>query len=87
MGSTLEISSQMNVRCSWSATDKVISEENAPRQLKYRQKHLHKAQVWAGVSKTGASSLVMFQEIATRYGDILTASLIPFVHKAYPGAY
>ena len=68
---------------------KSFRKKNAPRKLKYRHKHPPKVHVWAGISKRGATCLVMFQGImtATRYGDILTASLIPFVHKAYPDGY
>ena len=68
---------------------KSFQKKNAPRKLKYRHKHPPKVHVWAGISKRGATCLVMFQGImtATRYGDILTASLIPLVHKAYPDGY
>ena len=68
---------------------KSFQKKNTPRKLTYRHKHPIKVHVWAGYSKRGATRLVMFQGImtATRYGDILTASLIPFVHKTYPDGY
>ena len=39
-----------------------------------------------GISKQGATQLVIFDGImnATRYGDILKASLVPFIRKNYP---
>ena len=50
---------------------------------------LHLQAVEAGISKKGATRHVMFQGImtATKYGEILTASLIPFARKAYPDGY
>ena len=59
---------------------KSFRKKNAPRKMKYRPKHPPKIYLWAGISKKGATRLVMFQGImtATKYGDILTASLIPF---------
>ena len=68
---------------------KSFPQKNAPRKLKYHHKHPPKVHVWAGISKRGTTHLVMSQGImtATRYGDILTASLISFFHKAYPDGY
>ena len=45
-----------------------------------------KLHVWGGISKHGATQLVIFDGImnATRYGDILKASLVPFIWKSYP---
>ena len=65
---------------------KSFRKKNAPRKLKYRHKHPPKIHVWGGISKRGATRLVMFQGImtATKYGDILSASLVPFVQKTYP---
>ena len=39
-----------------------------------------------GISKQGATQLVIVDGImnATRYGDILKASLVPFIQKSYP---
>lgn len=65
---------------------KSFRKKNAPRKFKYRHKHPPKIHVWAGISKRGATQLVMFGGImtATRYGDILSASLVPFLRKTYP---
>ena len=64
---------------------KSFRKKNAPRKLKYKHKHPPKIHVWAGISKRGDTRLVMFQGIltATRYGDILSASLIPFIQETY----
>ena len=42
--------------------------------------------IWGGISKSGATCLVMFTGImnATKYGDILSVSLLPFLRKHYP---
>ena len=87
MKSNLEMSSsQISAQCSCSATDKSFQKKTAPRKLKYRHKHPPNLHAWAGISKRGTT---MFQGImtATRYGDILTASFIPFVHKAKADGY
>ena len=44
-----------------------------------------KLHVWGGISKCGATQLVIFDGImnATRYEDILKASLVPFIRKSY----
>ena len=57
-----------------------------PRKLKYKHKHPPKIHVWAGISKRGATKIVMFRGImmATRYSDILSASLVPFLKENYP---
>ena len=57
-----------------------------PRKLNYRHKHPPKVHVWAGISKNGATHIVMFSGImnATKYGDILSASLVPFIREKYP---
>ena len=61
-------------------------QKKTPRKLKYKHKHPPKIHVWGGISKQGATHLVMFGGImtATRYGDIISASLVPFVRKTYP---
>ena len=57
-----------------------------PRMLKYKHKHPLKIHVWAGISKSGASKVVMFSGImtATRYFDILSATLVPLLKEKYP---
>ena len=65
---------------------KSFRKRSAPRKLKYRHKHPLKVHVWAGISKRGATSIVIFTGIltATRYAEILSASLIPFIRRQYP---
>lgn len=57
-----------------------------PRLLRPRPKHPAKIHVWAGISKKGATNLVLFQGnmTATRYTAILQASLLPFIEAKYP---
>ena len=45
-----------------------------------------KIHVWDGILKRGATHLVMFSGMmnATKYKDILSASLLPFVRNTYP---
>ena len=68
---------------------KSFRKKGQPRKLKYKHKHPLKIHVWAGISKQGATGIVMFDGIltATRYGDILAASLIPFIQMAYRGGH
>ena len=56
------------------------------RKVKCKHKHPQKIHVWAGISKRGATQIVMFGGILTaiRYADILTASLLPFIREVYP---
>ena len=65
---------------------KSFRKKNAPRKLKYCHKHPPKSHIWGGISKGGATCLVMFTGIinATKYGDILSASLHTFLRKHYP---
>ena len=65
---------------------KCFRKRKMPRKLKYKHKHPPKLHVWGGISKQGATQLVIFDGImnATRYGDILKASLVPFIRKNYP---
>ena len=57
-----------------------------PRKLKYRHKHPPKIHVWGGITKWGATQIVLFSEImnAIKYGDILSASILPHIRKSYP---
>ena len=65
---------------------KCFRKKNMPRKMKYKHKHPPKIHVWAGISKKGATQIVMFSGImnATRYSDILSASLVPFLKEMYP---
>ena len=68
---------------------KSFRKRGAPRKLKYGHKHPPKLHVWAGISRRGATNIVMFDSImtATRYGDILSASLVPFIKEKYPSSH
>ena len=65
---------------------KCFHKKKMPRRLKYRHKHPPKVNVWCGISKQGATQLVMFSGImnATKYGDIPSASLVPFIAERFP---
>ena len=45
--------------------------------------------MWAGISKNGATQIVMFSGIvtATLFVDILSTSLIPFIWAVYSGGH
>lgn len=45
--------------------------------------------MWGGISKRGATSVVIFTGIMTavRYTKILDAALLPFVHHVFPSGY
>ena len=60
--------------------------ENEPRALKQRPKHPAKIHIWGGISKRGATCIVMFNGImnAVRYGKIIEASLVSFVRTYFP---
>ena len=57
-----------------------------PAKLKMKAKHPVKVHIWGGISKRGATKLVIFSGImnATRYTDILCESLLPFISTVYP---
>ena len=57
-----------------------------PRKLKGRPKHPAKIHLWGGISVCGATQIVMFSGNmdAIRYGEILKASLLPFIRQCHP---
>ena len=57
-----------------------------PRKLKFNRKHPPKMYVWAGISKRGATKIVLFSKImtATRYFDIRLATIVPLLKEKYP---
>ena len=61
----------------------------APRKLKPRPKHTVKVHIWGGISKCGATSVVIFTGImtATQYTKILDTALLPFVQDVFPSGY
>ena len=56
---------------------------NKPWKLKGRAKHPVKVHVWAAISQSGASRIVLFNGImnATRYTAILDQGLLPLLKK------
>lgn len=77
--------STIELECHWR---KCFRKKKLPHRLKYKYKHKHlpKIHVWAGISKKGVTQLVMCMGImnATKYGDILSASLFPLIKESYP---
>ena len=65
---------------------KCFRKKKMPRKLKYEHKHPPKVHVWEGISKEGATQLVIFTGImnATKYGDILSVSFLPFIKDRFP---
>ena len=63
--------------------------KGSARKLKCKHKHPQKIHVWAGISKRGATQIVIFDGILTavRYADILTSSLLPFIWEVYPAGH
>ena len=55
-------------------------------QYRMKPKHPPKLHVWAGISRRGATQIVIFSGImnATRFTDILSAGLLPFLETVYP---
>ena len=64
----------------------VYHRRGEPSKLCGRPKHPYKVHVWGGISKHGATKIVIFTGIlnATRYTDILDAALVPFIEGHYP---
>lgn len=57
-----------------------------PRILRQKPKHPARVHAWGGISKRGATTIVLFTSnmTATRYTQILDASLVPFIKRAFP---
>ena len=57
-----------------------------PRKLKPKPKHPVKVHLWGGISKHGATPLVIFTGImnAEKYCEILDNGLIPFIESKFP---
>ena len=60
-----------------------------PRVLKQRAKHPVKLHIWGGISKRGATCIVMFSGLmnAERLIRIYEAGLIPFLNERFPGGH
>ena len=64
--------------------------EGMPAKLKPKVKHPYKVHVWAGISKRGATSILIFTGImrAEFYVDsILRDTLLPFFRQTFPDGY
>ena len=57
-----------------------------PRKLKQRAKHPVKVHIWGGISKRGATDVVIFTGImnAERLIAVFEAGLLPFLRDRYP---
>ena len=57
-----------------------------PRLLKQRAKHLVKVHIWGGISKRGATSVVIFTGTmnAECLATVYEAGLLPFLRKRFP---
>lgn len=57
-----------------------------PRLLKQRAKHPVKVHIWGGISKRGATSVVIFTGImnAERLATVYEAGLLPFLQERFP---
>ena len=66
---------------------KSYHKKGEPRVFRPKPKHPVKVFVWGGISKQGATNVVIFLGImdAERYFKILTAGLLPFVRRKFPG--
>lgn len=58
-----------------------------PPKMKGRAKHLYKVHVWAGISKRGATNVLIFignmdAQFYTKH--ILRRTLLPFIHSKFP---
>lgn len=60
--------------------------KSQPVRYRMKPKHPPKIHVWAGISRRGATNVVIFSGImtATRYVDILEAGLLPFLARYFP---
>lgn len=57
-----------------------------PRKYKPKPKHPIKVYVWGGISRKGATSVIIFTQTmdADLYVNILQAGLLPFIRTTYP---
>ena len=60
--------------------------EKEPHGLKQRPKHPTKIHVCGGISKRGATRIIMFNGImnAIKFGKIIESGLVPFVKSIFP---
>ena len=67
----------------------MFSAERSTKEDEVQVQDPQKVHVWGGISKRGATKIVIFQGImtATVYGDILRSSLIPFIRKHLPDSH
>lgn len=61
-----------------------------PAKHKAKVKHPYKVHVWAGISKRGATSILVFTGIMRKefyVGSILKDTLVPFINQNFPDGY
>ena len=65
---------------------KVYHKTGKPRKFRPTPKHPVKVYIWGGISKHGATNVVIFEGImdGPRYTRILTAGLLPFIQRKFP---
>ena len=65
---------------------KVYHKTGEPRRFRPTPKHPVKVYIWGGISKRGATNVVIFEGTmdGPRYTRILTAGLLPFVRRKFP---
>lgn len=64
-----------------------FQKKGMPAKLKPKVKHPYKVHVWAGISKRGATKIVIFTGIMKKeffVGSILKDTLLPFVVEMFP---
>jgi len=67
----------------------VLLKKERTLKTKTRPKHPTKLHVWGIISTRGAACIVIFTGIndAVCFGQILNASLIPFIEQCFPNGY
>ena len=68
----------------------MLQEDWPGKEAQPKPKHPPKVHVWAGISKRGATAIVIFTVTLmalTCYCDILEQTLLPFVRKVFPDGY
>ena len=76
----------MNVLYNWNTSRLCFRKRFQPRVLKQRAKHPIKIHLWGGISKRGATNVIMFtgKINAECLRTVLQAGLVPFIRNVYP---
>ena len=66
---------------------KIYHKKGEPRRFRPKPKHPVKIFVWGGISRQGATNVVIFSGImdGERYTRILNVGLLPFARRKFPG--